>query len=94
MKLTAILATALAGVFGFLYVLQVNALTAQAYHIGEYETTKQQLSDHAKILEASAIRTLAMKNFEDLAAVMNFEKAHDISYLKIAEPAVATTSVR
>ena len=94
MKLIAILATAFAGVFGFLYILQVNALTAQAYHIGNYEKEKQQLSDHAKVLEANAIRILAMKNLEDLATVMNFERAHDISYLKITEPAVAATSTR
>jgi len=94
MKLIAILATAFAGVFAFLYVFQVNNLTAQAYHIGEYETAKQQLSDHAKILEAEAVRILAMKDLEALAAVMNFEKARDISYLKIIEPAVAATSTR
>ena len=94
MKLIATLATALAGVFGFLYILQVNALTSQAYHIGEYEATKQQLLDHAKVLEANAIRILAMKNLEYLASFMNFEKAHDISYLKITEPAVAATLTR
>jgi len=94
MKLLATLAITFAGVFGFLYIFQVNALTAQAYHIGGYETEKQQLSDHAKSLEANAIRILAMKNLEDLAFTMNFEKAYDISYVKIAEPAVAATSIR
>lgn len=94
MKLIATLTTACAGVFGFLYILQVNALTAQAYYMGEYETEKQQLSDYNKILESSAIRILSMKNLEDLATLMNFEKARDISYVKIAEPAVATTNTR
>jgi hypothetical protein len=89
MKLIATLLTAFAGVFGFLYILQVNALTALAYHMGEYEAVKNQLSDHNKILETSAVRILAMNNLEDLASKMNFEKAHEISYLKIAEPAVA-----
>ena len=94
MKLLATLVTAFAGVFGFLYILQVNALTAQAYHMGEYEVQKQELSASAKTLEASAIRILAAKNFEDLAAAMNFEKAHNISYVKILEPAVAATITR
>ncbi|MDO8474473.1 MAG: hypothetical protein Q7S62_02955 [bacterium] len=94
MKLLATLTLACAGVFGFLYILQVNALTAQAYHMGEYETEKQQLSDRNKTLESSAIRILSMKNFEDLATLMNFEKAYDISYIKITEPAVAATNTR
>mgnify|MGYP001569091202 FL=1 len=94
MKLLATLTTAFAGVFGFLYIIQVNALTAQAYHMGEYETTKQQLSDSNRMLESSAIRILSMKNLEDLATLMNFEKAYDISYVKITEPAVATTNTR
>ena len=94
MKLIVTVTTALAGVFGFLYILQVNTLTAQAYHIGEYEREKQQLADHAKTLEASAIRILAMKNLEDLASLMNFEKAYDISYVKMTEPAGAATSTR
>lgn len=94
MKLIATLCITFAGVFGFLYVLQVNSLTAQAYHMGEYEVAKQQLADHTKILEANAIRILAMKNMEGLAASMNFEKAHEISYIKIAEPAVASSSTR
>lgn len=94
MKLIAILATAFAGVFAFLYVLQVNALTAQAYHIGEYETEKQQLADNGNVLQAEAVRILAMKNLQDLATIMNFEKAHDISYVKITEPAVAATLAR
>lgn len=94
MKLIAILATTFAGVFGFLYILQVNALTAQAYHMEKYETEKQQLLYNTKILEANAIRILSMRNLEDLAIVMKFEKAHDISYLKITEPAVASTSTR
>ena len=94
MKLIVTLSIACAGVFGFLYILQVNALTSQAYHIGEYEATRQQLSSNAKMLEANALRILALKNLEDLAAVMNFEKAHDISYVKIMEPAVAATLPR
>ncbi|MBI2123967.1 MAG: hypothetical protein HYU04_01885 [Candidatus Wildermuthbacteria bacterium] len=94
MKLLSTLAITFAGVLGFLYIFQVNALTAQAYHIGGYETEKQQLSNHAKALETEAVRILAMKNLEDLALTMNFEKAYDISYINIAEPAVATTSIR
>jgi hypothetical protein len=62
--------------------------------MGKYEAVKNQLSDHNKILETSAVRILAMNNLEDLASKMNFEKAHDISYLKITEPAVAATSTK
>lgn len=94
MKLIAPLLLACAGVFGFLYILQVNALTAQAYHMGEYEEERQQLTEHNKALEESAIRILAMKDLEELATSMNFEKAHDISYVKIVEPAVAATNTR
>ena len=94
MKLIATLSLACAGVFGFLYILQVNALTQVAYHIEGYETEKNQLSGQNKILEASAVRILSMNNLEDLASMRNFEKAHDISYLKIAEPAVARTTTR
>lgn len=94
MKLVATLCITFAGVFGFLYILQVNALTAEAYHMGEYETAKQQISDHAKVLEENAVRILAMKNLEDLAASMNFEKARNISYIKMAEPAVASSSAK
>ncbi len=94
MKLLSTLATACAGVFGFLYILQVNALTATAYHMGEYETAKTQLSDHKKVLETNAIRTLSVNSMEDLARRMNFEKAHDISYLKIGQAAVAKTNTR
>lgn len=94
MKLLAILTLALAGVFGFLYVLQVNALTAQAYHMGEYEATKLELADRSNTLEAEAVRILAMKDLEDLARQMNFEKVRDISYVKITEPAVASTNTR
>lgn len=93
MKLIAILATACAGVFGFLYILQVNALTTTAYHMEEYEAVKNQLSDHNKILETSAVHILAVNNLEDLATIMNFEKAHDISYLKIAESVVSLREI-
>ena len=94
MKLLVTLTLALAGVFGFLYILQVNSLTALAYHMGEYEAAKIKLSDHNTILETSAIRILSINSLEDLASQMNFEKAHDISYLKIAEPAVAKSNTR
>ena len=94
MKLLATLTLALAGVLGFLYILQVNSLTALAYHMEEYEAAKIKLSDHNTILETSAIRILAIHSLEDLASQMNFEKAHDISYLKIAEPAVAKSNTR
>ena len=94
MKLIATLASAFAGVFGFLYILQVNALTATAYYMEEYEAAKTQLSRNNTLLETNAIRTLSVNNLEDLATRMNFEKAHDISYLKIAEPAVAKTNTR
>ena len=94
MKLVATLATAFAGVFGFLYIFQVNALTATAYYMEEYEAAKIQLSRNNTILETNAIRTLSVKNLEELAEHMNFEKSHDISYLKIAEPAVAKTNTR
>lgn len=91
MKIIATVLIACAGVFGFLYILQVNALVEQAYHIGEYEEEKKQLADRNKMLETSVVRILSIKNLEDIAFQMNLEKAHDISYLKIAEPAVATT---
>lgn len=94
MKFIATLCITFAGVFGFLYIIQVNSLTAQVYHMGEYETAKQQLAQHTKVLEAEAVRILSMKNLEDLASSMNFEKAHNISYIKIAEPAVASSSTR
>ena len=93
MKLLATLATALAGVFGFLYVLQVNAITATAYYMEEHETAKTQLSRHNTILETNAIRTLSVNNLENLAERMNFEKAHNISYLKIAEPVVSLREI-
>lgn len=94
MKLLATLTLTLAGVFGFLYILQVNSLTAQAYHMGEYEAAKANLSDHNTILQASAVRILSIQNLEDLARQMNFEKAHDISYLKTGQAAVAKTTTR
>lgn len=94
MKLIATLCITFAGVFGFLYILQVNALTAEAYRMEEYEAAKQQLSDHAKVLETNAMRILSTKNFEELAASMNLERARNISYVKMAGPAVATTSTR
>lgn len=94
MKLLSTLCIVFTGMLGFLYVLQVNSLTAQAYHMGEYEAAKQQLANHTKALETNAIRILAMKNLEDLAASMNFEKAHNISYVKMTEPSVAATSTR
>lgn len=93
MKLIATLSLAFAGVFGFLYILQVNALTQTAYYMGEYEGVKRQLSNRNKVLETSAVRILVMNNLEDLAAIMNFEKAHEISYLKIAEPVVSLREI-
>lgn len=94
MKLTAILATAFAGVFGFLYILQINALTEQAYRMEQYETTKQHLADQNKTLETSANRILSMKDLAEVANLMDFERAGSISYVKMAEPAVATTNTR
>lgn len=93
MKLLATLALALAGVFGFLYILQVNSLTALAYHMGEYETARTKLSEHNTVLETSAIRILSINNLEHVASQMNFEKAHDISYLKIAKPVVSLREI-
>jgi hypothetical protein len=75
-----------------LYIFQVNALTAQVYHIGDQEKQIGQLKEQSIHLEAQHLPSLSRTEMEELAQLLQFERVQGVSYLRVLGPAVAATT--
>lgn len=84
----------LTGVFVALYIFQVNALVAMAYHIAGEETQIRQMKEETKTLQTNANKVLSLKDLEGLAVQLHFEKIRSITYLRLIEGAVAQSENR
>ena len=85
-----LLGISLAGLL-LLYIFQINALTAQVYHMGDQEKYLGQLKEQSIHLSANHLPSFTRAYMEELAAKMEFERVEQISYLKIVGSSVATT---
>ncbi|HZX49599.1 MAG TPA: hypothetical protein VFE94_00410 [Candidatus Paceibacterota bacterium] len=88
-KLFWFLPLVIAGLLVGMYVFQLNALTALAYHIADQEQLATQLKQDVTQLEIRARHTFSLNDLEELAQNMQFEKITNISYLKIPTGGVA-----
>lgn len=84
LKGTVLLGAFLAGLLT-LYIFQVNALTAQVYHMGDQEKHLGQLKEQNLHLVPSFTRT----QMEELAQLLQFERVQKVSYLRVLGSAVA-----
>lgn len=65
-----------------LYIFQLHALTALAYHIAETQEKFAKLKHENATLQSKAHQTLSLKNLAELAAQQNFEKVTSIVYVR------------
>ena len=70
-------------------IFQINSLTALAYQVAEAESGLQDLKKANSLWEAEQHQMPSFREFETLAAELNFEKTDKVSYLKIRGGEVA-----
>lgn len=75
-----------------LYIFQVNALTAQVYHMGDLEKRLGQLSEQSILSGTQRLPSFSRTRMEELAQEMQFQRVQEVSYLRVLSPAVATTT--
>jgi len=69
----------------FLQVFQLNDLVKTLYLISNQKEKLDQLSEENKVLKLEFSQNGSLKNLEDLAAKLNFEKVKKIKYIQITE---------
>jgi len=74
------------------YILQINSITALAYHTAETETTIRTLKEKTTSLEVKARQGMTLGELETLAQRLHFQKVQSISYLKLPQTTVAQNS--
>ncbi|HEB13563.1 MAG TPA: hypothetical protein ENI13_01130 [candidate division CPR3 bacterium] len=72
-----------------LYIVQVNLLTGSAFNISSLEGQLKELRESNKSLERIYMETIQLRNLDELASVMGFEKIGYVSYIKVIDTAVA-----
>lgn len=82
------------GALMLFYILQVNALTALAYHIASKESAIRQLKNDTKTLESQYAQQVSWQDMEALAQTLQFERAESVSYLEIRPSPVAQNTAR
>ena len=90
-KGAVLLGAFLAGLL-LLYIFQVNALTAQVYHMGDQEKRLGQLKEQSILFEAQRLPSFLRVSMEELAQEMQFERVKEVSYLRVLGSTVATTT--
>ncbi len=91
LKGAVLLGVLLAGLL-WLYIFQVNALTAQVYHMGNQERHLEQLKEQSILLQAQHLPSFSRARMEELAKEMRFERVQEVSYFRVLGSNVATTS--
>ena len=72
-----------------LYIFQLHALTALAYHIAQTQEEFAKLKHENAALQSKAHQTISLKNLAELAAQRNFEKVTSIVYVQQVAGGVA-----
>ena len=72
-----------------LYIVQVNLLTGSAYHISSLESQLKELRESNKSLERTYMQAIQLRNLDELASIMGFEKISSVSYIKVIDTVVA-----
>ena len=76
----------------FIYIFQINSLTARVYSIGDQEKRLNQLKEQRNYLKTQSLPSFTRENMEKLAQEMQLERVQNISYLKVLSSSVATTT--
>jgi hypothetical protein len=71
------------------YILQINSLTALAYHSAKTERTIEKLTRETTMLQIETHGAISPNDLQALAKAMHFEKAGSISYVTSAQGPVA-----
>lgn len=71
------------------YILQLNAVTALAYHIADHENQLQQLKEEHTDLQVRVQGSTTLSDLESLALRLRFEKITHISYVRVLNTSVA-----
>lgn len=69
----------------FFQVFQLNDIVKKLYLISDQKKNLSQLSEENKVLKLDLIQNGSLKNLEDLAAKLDFEKVEKIKYIQITE---------
>ena len=72
-----------------LHIVQVNLLTGSAYNISSLEGQLKELRESNKSLERTYMQAIQLRNLDELALVMGFEKIGHVSYIRVIDTAVA-----
>ena len=75
-----------------LYIFQVNALTQEVYHMGDQEKRLSQLKEQSILSGTKRLPSFSRVRMEELAQKMQFERVHEVSYLRVLSSSVATTT--
>ena len=76
----------------FIYIFQINSLTARVYSIGDQEKRLNQLKEQRSYLRTQNFPSFTRASMEELAQEMQLERVQSISYLKVLSSSVATTT--
>ena len=69
----------------FLQVFQLNDIVEKLYLISNQKNKLSQLSEENKVFKLDLIQNGSLKNLEDLAARLDFEKVKEIKYIQITK---------
>ena len=72
-----------------LYIIQINSLTALAYHTSQAEQELLQTRQANTSLQQRTTRTMSFGDLEQLAQSRNFERVTSITYLRVVSGGVA-----
>lgn len=78
----------------FIYIFQINSLTALAYHVADQEAVIQELHEANGKLEARMYQSLSFNDLAALADKFSFEKIGMISYIKVIDGKVAQQTLQ
>ena len=76
----------------FIYIFQINSLTARVYSIGDQEKRLDQLQEQDSYRKTQQFPNFTRAHMEKLAQEMQLERVQNISYLKVLGSSVATTT--
>ncbi len=69
----------------FLQIFQLNDIVEKLYLISDQKKNLSQLSEENKVLKLEFSQNGSLKNLEDLAAKLDFEKVKEIKYIQITK---------
>ncbi|HEA84484.1 MAG TPA: hypothetical protein ENI04_00695 [Candidatus Wildermuthbacteria bacterium] len=79
----------LIGLLLALYIVQVNLITGSAYNISSLEGQLKEFRESNKSLERTYMQAIQLRNMDEMASLMGFEKISSVSYIRVIDSAVA-----